>query len=488
MSNNSNKESEEKAAVGVVALIAICYFYKTILAVLKLLLVVGLIGAVIYAIYLLNKRTGFINSFFDRLANRISPTNVSNNGNLNSGLKEETSLTPPIQQPVVPPRDEVMEQLNELKVQVTVMQSENERLKVEQQESTRNAIIQVEKENKAAILNDIFGGNNNASIHTQYARSDEFEKQRVQDNLRKKHEELEIRELKQATAEHLFKQDVKIQEVRFETIQKIDNVRQEMLEGFLVIRKALMDVENKIMTLTMYFGEKFNQIEMAFFKEIATVKEDLYKFKADVSNQFADVRLQFGQEILRLDQQQVRIVEKVSSLHHTVKMFGSEMVQMRNEFDRGQIRAEELLSRASLSYEKQQLAIQSVSKDVNIGLQQMSLYKQDFANEVGSATLKLEKISTEQYFALKDVAYEKMGITMLRNEYDQRVTLEQTKMSNLIAEQRRVEERIQERISRGQEAFELKHQLHMTRENLQYSSNRFNLLQQEASVIRRQTK
>jgi hypothetical protein len=484
MSNNNNNNDNDKAGIGILALVAICYFYKTIVAVLKLLLVVGLIGAVIYAIYLLNKRTGFINSFFDRLANRISPTNVSNNGNLNSGLKEEASLTPPIQQPVVPPRDEVMEQLNELKVQVTVMQSENERLKVEQQESTRNAIIQVEKENKAAILNDIFGGNKNVSIHTQYARSDEFEKQRIQENLRKKHEELEIRELRQTTSEHLFKQDVKIHEHKAETQQ----MWMDTNTRFLVVEKGLMQVEQKLMTLTVYFGEKFNQLEMAFFKEIATVKEDLYKFKADVSNQFADVRLQFGQEILRLDQQQVRIVEKVGSLHHTVKMFGSEMVQMRNEFDRGQIRAEELLSRASLSYEKQQLAIQSVSKDVNIGLQQMSLYKQDFANEVGSATLKLEKISTEQYFALKDVAYEKMGITMLRNEYDQRVTLEQTKMSNLIAEQRRVEERIQERISRGQEAFELKHQLHMTRENLQYSSNRFNLLQQEASVIRRQTK
>ena len=160
---------------------------------------------------------------------------------------------------------------------------------------------------------------------------------------------------------------------------------------------------------------------------------------------------------------------------------------MRNEFDRGQIRAEELLSRANLSYEKQQLAIQSVSKDVNMGLQQIALYKQDFANEVGGATLKLEKISNDQYFALKDVAYEKMGITMLRNEYDQRVTLEQTKMNNLIAEQRRVEERIQERISHGQEAFDLKHQLHMSRENLQHSSNRFNLLQQEATVIRRQS-
>jgi hypothetical protein len=484
MSNQNNKEMDSNAAIGLAIIAVFCFFYKTIIAALKLMLLVGVVAAIIYGIYMLNKRTGFINTFFDRLANKVSKSNKPTHGNLHSGFQEEASLPPSMQQSVVPPRDEVVEQLNELKVQVTVMQSENERLKVEQQEATRNAVIQVEKENKAAILNDIFGGNNNVSIHTQYARSDEFEKQRIQENLRKKHEELEIRELRQSTSEHLFKQDVKIHEHKAETQQ----MWMDTNTRFLVVEKGLMQVEQKLMTLTVYFGEKFNQLEMAFFKEIATVKEDLYKFKADVSNQFADVRLQFGQEILRLDQQQVRIVEKVGSLHHTVKMFGSEMVQMRNEFDRGQIRAEELLSRASLSYEKQQLAIQSVSKDVNIGLQQMSLYKQDFANEVGSATLKLEKISTEQYFALKDVAYEKMGITMLRNEYDQRVTLEQTKMSNLIAEQRRVEERIQERISRGQEAFELKHQLHMTRENLQYSSNRFNLLQQEASVIRRQTK
>lgn len=485
MSTNSNNDND-KAGIGILALVAICYFYKTIIAVLKLLLVIGLVGAIIYALYMLNKRTRFINNLFDKVVDRVSKSSQPPTIQAKTEQPQENSVVMPVQEQSV--TNGVQTQISELKSLVLDMKSETERQRTENQVAVQNAVIQAEKESKAAVLTDIFGATNNVSINERYSRSDEFERQRYFEGLRKKQEELEIRELKHATAEQLFKQDVKIQEVKFETQLEVGKVRQEMNAGFLVLQKAIMDVDNKVMTLTVYMGEKFNQLEMAFFKEIATVKEDLYKFKADVSNQFADVRLQFGQEILRLDQQQVRIVEKVGSLHHTVKMFGSEMVQMRNEFDRGQIRAEELLSRASLSYEKQQLAIQSVSKDVNIGLQQMSLYKQDFANEVGSATLKLEKISTEQYFALKDVAYEKMGITMLRNEYDQRVTLEQTKMSNLIAEQRRVEERIQERISRGQESFELKHQLHMTRENLQYSSNRFNLLQQEASVIRRQTK
>ncbi len=486
MSNNNNNNNDDKAGLGILALVAICYFYKTIIAVLKLLLVIGLVAAIIYALYMLNKRTRFINNLFDKVVDRVSKSSQPSTIQAKTEQPQENSVVMPVQeQPVT---NEVHTQISELKSLVLDMKSETERQRTENQVAVQNAVIQAEKESKAAVLTDIFGATNNVSINERYSRSDEFERQRYFEGLRKKQEELEIRELKHATAEQLFKQDVKIQEVKFETQLEVGKVRQEMNAGFLVLQKAIMDVDNKVMTLTVYMGEKFNQLEIAFFKEIASVKEDLYKFKADVSNQFADVRLQFGQEVLRLDQQQVRIVERVGSLHNTVQLFGTEMIRLRNEFDRGQIRAEELLSKASLSYEKQQLAIQAVSKDVGMGLQQMSLYKQEFANEVGSSTLKLEQISTDQYYALKDIAYERMGVTALRNEYDQRVQLEQGKMNILIAEQRRIEERIQEKISRGQETMELKHQLHMSRENLTYSSNRNNLLQQEAAVIRRQTR
>lgn len=239
------------------------------------------------------------------------------------------------------------------------------------------------------------------------------------------------------------------------------------------------------MTLKSYCTEKFSQLELTFLNELNNVRETIGRLQVDVSKEFSNIKLQFGQEVLRLDQQQVRIIDKVQTLSHQVKSYGVELMSMRNEFERGAMKVENFLGKVELVHQKQQVAIQAISKEIDLNLQQMAVHKREFANEVGSSKLQLEQISNSQYLALKDMAFERIGINALRDEYQQRATLEQTKMQSLIAEKRNIEQRIQENISRGQQVDELKHRLYMTQENLQYTSNRANLMQQEAAVVRR---
>lgn len=483
MSNQNNSDSE-KAAIGLIVLVVIIIYFETFLVVLKVGLLLGALGFIIYVIHQLNRKTGFINALFDRFADK-----VSNKAKIipkeQVFLEEADDDFPHLNVPASETLNfEVIERMDKMESILTNVTLENERLREEKEQAEQNAILRVEKENKSAILNDIFGTpERSVPVNSQYSASDDYEKQRYQDNLRKREEELQFREFQQTANEKFFQQDMKIHENK----QEIHSLRIDMDGKFLLIQTALLDLKNQVITLTVYVDRKFNEMEISFYNEIALVKECLVNFKAEVSQKFSEVTLRFGQEILRLDQAQLKIIDRVGALQLEVKQCGIEMIQLRNLFDRGQIRAEEMLSRASILHEKSQLSMQAISKEVQLNLQQMAIHKQGFANEVGSATLKLERISQDQYLALKDVAYEKMGVNMLRQEFDQRVALEQGKLNNMLADKRRVEERIQERISRNQQVSDLKHQLHMAEEKIGHASQRMNLMQQEASIIRRQS-
>ncbi|WP_421795366.1 hypothetical protein [Haliscomenobacter sp.] len=483
MSNQNNSDSE-KAAIAVILWVVAIIYFKTFLILLKVTLLLGVVALVFYVIYQLNRKTGFINALFDRFADKVS-NKVKIIPKEQAFLEEADTSFPDLNVPASETLNfEVIERMDKMESILTNVTLENERLREEKEQAEQNAILRVEKENKSAILNDIFGTpERSVPVNSQYSASDDYEKQQFQDNLRKREEELQFREFQQTANEKFFQQDMKIHENK----QEIHGLRQDMDGKFLLIQRDLLDLKNDVITIRVYVDHKFNEMEISFHNDIALVKECLVNFKAEVSQKFSDITLRFGQEILRLDQAQLKIIDRVGMLQQAVKMNGIEMIQLRNLFDRGQIRAEEMLSRASILHEKSQLSMQAISKEVQLNLQQMAIHKQGFANEVGSATLKLERISQDQYLALKDVAYEKMGVNMLRQEFDQRVALEQGKLNNMLADKRRVEERIQERISRNQQVSDLTHQLHMAEEKIGHASQRMNLMQQEASIIRRQS-
>ncbi len=478
--NNSGDANSEKGCILVIGLIVFGFVAQAIIQLLHTLIIVAAIAGFGYIIYRLleyDKKTGNVTVFLERTfkvhewKKQAPKSDLPYNEESNAGL-------PPA------PQQEIIEQLNNLKSEVSDLHKENENLKTEHKQDIQQALVQIDRKNKENLLTDIFG---NSEV-TGYARSDEFEKQQFQQVVKKKEEELQLREIKHEVASHLFEQDKRILEYRYEAKDESAQLREEVRTGFTKVAETFLLVEKEMMTFKSYVVEKFSQLELNFFNELNNIRETIGRMQVDVSKQFSDIKVQFGREIVRLDQQQIRIVDKVQTLHNQVKSFGVEVMQIKNEAERYSIRAEDVLNRANIAYQKHQVAIQSISKDLDLNLQQMSLHKKEFANEVGSSKLQLERISQDQYLALKDIAYEKMGINILRDEYQQRATLEQTKMQNLLSEQKRIEERIQEKISRGQVVDDLKHQLHITQEDLKFTSNRASLIQQEAAAVRRQSK
>ncbi len=474
--NNSSDPAAEKGCVAIIGLVVICVVAQTIINLVVFVGIAGGIGFSLYRLYMYDKRTGHITAYLERVFRVKEWGKGSDQSDL--PYKESSGDLPNA------PNQEILQQLNNIEFEVTNLRKENENLKTEQKKDLEKALVQIDRKNKKNLLDDIF----KPSQTEGYARSDEFEKQQFQMEVKKKKEELEIRELKHEMSSQIFEQDKKLMEYRFEAKQDNLMLREEVRTGFIKVAETFRLVEKEMMTLQSYVAEKFSQLELNFLKEIGNIRQDMSRLQVSVAKEFSDVRLQFGKEVLRLDQQQVRIVDKVQTLHNQVKSFGVEMIKIKNDAERYSYRAEDMLKRADLAYQRHQVAIQSVSKDIDLNLKHMAMYKKDFALEVGTSKLQLERISQDQYLALKDISYEKMGINILRDEYQQRATLEQTKMQNLLAEQKRIEERIQEKISRGQLVDDLKHQLRMTQEDLRYTSNRANLMQQEFSAIRRHSK
>ncbi len=168
-----------------------------------------------------------------------------------------------------------------------------------------------------------------------------------------------------------------------------------------------------------------------------------------------------------------------------IKQFGYEVQQTKLEAQRFSLNGKEMLNRANLVSEKHKTEIMRASNELTTGLQQIALHKSDFANQVGKAKLMMDEVSNDQYLALKDMAYERIGINMLRQEHQQRSMVEQEKVNRLIAEKRHLSEKINLEIQNGKNVSHLEHQLQMNRENLNYAQNRASLMREEFSVMRR---
>ena len=104
---------------------------------------------------------------------------------------------------------------------------------------------------------------------------------------------------------------------------------------------------------------------------------------------------------------------------------------------------------------------------------------------LGQAKLMMDEISNDQYFALKDMAYERIGVNMLRQEHQQKEAFEEQRVQSLIREQRHLEEKIKMELSHGRSVESLNHQLYMKQENLWYANKKADLMRQEFAVMRR---
>ena len=486
MSTSQNKE-EDKGTVGCLMLALIVFGGGIIIQVLQTLMmfaIIGGIGFALYRLYVYDQRTGNLTAWAER------------NFNLNKEEEGEPHwLEQENEAKALPPASE--QQLLELRQKIELLEREKE----EQKLNTENAVQRAANEAvnryanqadynaKKDLLDSIYGDN---STSPQYTRSDEYEKQQFQKKIEQKEEELEVREFRQEVNERILGQDqniLGIQSEMREGFQETNNrflqMEYKMMQMQQEFQQGLMKVMETIHSLKAYFDERINRLEIHIERELANVREIISGLRVELKQDIANTKLQFGQEIMRIDKQQQQIVGKLAHYEAKMKGFTAEMAKMRHDAQRFAWEGQKVLERAHVLYQRHKVEMTQMGGQLDLNIQRIAVSKQEFANTVGRSRLMMDKITQDQYLALKDIGYERMGVEMLRQDYQQRQRNDELKLQSIQQDIRHTEQMIQEKLSRGEQVAGLNHQLTMSREKHAHTQQRLSLLREETSMMKR---
>lgn len=485
--NRNQINQEGQAVIGCGTLILLLFMLPLIVSFLKVLAVILVIGGIGLGVYKLNqfyknneKFAETINTIFD-----FSSGSYDNQYLIEQRSEEDfLELPPPTTDEtnlmMITKLEDIAKKLETLELAGLTQDEEiNKRIKNEIGKSIDKVRLQIEKENKKSLLHEIFG-----EVKTDYSRSEEFEKMQFQEEVKKKREGLEIREIKQEMSEHLLAQDKQI--FQFKTDVKDD--LNKVWDGFQLVHEKFMLLEKDLLTLKGYVSEKFTQLEVMFTKEISNIKELITTIRFELKEEISDTKLQFGQEVLRLDRQQLQIVDRLEQYGNKMQAFSNEIAKVKIDAEKFSIRGEKMLNMATTIYQRHKAEISKASNEFGVALQQMAIHKEGFANKVGKAKLKMDEISNRQYLALKEIALEKVGVNALRENYQNKLALGEERIRNLNKEQRSLKQQIQTQQAFGLKIQSIQHQLHMSQERERYASNQNNIIRQESALVNRLSK
>ena len=491
MSQHKQRTPEKERLEFAIILLLILYFVaSTLIMLIKFLLGVAAfvgLGIAIYRLYLYDKKTGNITAKMEE------HFNLTSSGSQNLALSQK--VDEPFEDgsfggnlsPIDSSSQTFIGDIQKEPVIKKIIQEVVEELKDTHQNDITDAIAkysdEIEIQKKKEALGNIYTGISEVG----YNESDTFEIQQHHKNIKKQKDELDIRAMRQEVSEELFDQKQIILEHKYETKDEFINVRYEMTEGFNQIKENLLLLTQDFMTFKTYVSEKFSALEMSFLKEMHNLKEMLIRLDTEFKQETADMKLRFGSEILRIDKQQLTIVDKMRTYESQVKKFGIEVIKIKMDAEKFSMRGQEMLAKADIAQQQHKVQVQQLSENINVSLEKMALKEQGFANKVGTAKLRMDEISNQQYLALKDMAYERIGINSLRDDYQNRVTLEQEKFDRLNDQKRHLLQQIRTEQAHGRETAGLQHQLTMTKQNLNSSQNHLSLVTQELGQVRRLT-
>lgn len=471
---NSNEKTEMFLTTIIIIVIGGIWFIPVFIQLLEVLMVVAVIGGVGfvgYKLYRYDQRTGNLTEFFERKFE------------LPSSREDKQYLN------LQPPEELLEDKIKLLSTQLRSLSEENLEMKMNQENQIKEALqvyaSDIRKQVNRETIDNIFGEDIGHSQNSGYNRSEEFEKQQFEERLKNRNKELDLREIRQEFSEGLFEQKKDLIEHKVETREQFLSVRQDMTAGFMQIQENLKLLAQGVMNLEVYVKEKFATLEISFMRELDGLKNLLGQMHTEFKQETSEMKLRFGQEFLRIDKQQLTIVDKMRDYESSVRAFGQEMVRIKMDAEKFSMRGEEMLAKAEIAHQQHKAHIQLLSKDVSTSLERMSLREMSFANTVGSAKNKMDEISNQQYLALKDMAHERIGINALREDYQNRVTLEQEKFNRLNDQQRFILQQIQTAKAHGKETAGLQHRLTMTQENLNHSQNQLGMYRQEMAQVRR---
>ncbi len=473
MSRNNN---DSDSAIGCISLIILGSILPQLIILLEVattFLMIGVPAYVIYRLYQYNTETGKLTMMFERTFKLDQAKRTIELPPSNETLLLSENATP---------NEQIQAQLTEIKNELDNLKGENEYLKENRNQDIQTAIeIYKEKQNLDStkkVLKNFFEDDTG-----DYVRSDEFEQQSHQKEVEKQKNELEIRGMKQEMRERLFESEKQTFENKVELKEELGSFKEEVRTEFTRVSDKLMQLEGSVITLRAYVDTRFSQMEVMFHKAIAEVKEMIGNLRVELKTEISDMKVAFSKEIVRLDRQQLKIISQMEKYEATIAKFTQDMRSIKIEAQKMAMRGEHMLNRANVVYQKHQAQMYRMSKDIEVGLKEISVSKKDFANTVGRAKLMMDKVANDQYLTLKDIAHEKVGVEMLRSDHSSRVKLENQRLQGLVKDKTNLEQKIRLNLNNYSKVQQLQHRLFMTKENLQHSQNRYNILNQEQSVF-----
>lgn len=468
MSNNSDSQAS-LGCLGIVGAIILIPMLIEFVQKVYPLAIVGIIG---YALYLLQRHDAET-KVFTRILNNLA----------DKSSKPSIRELPPADDHLALP--EAPSEIEDAKIialeqEIIELKSQKKSEKEELKEEMERLAMKVAKQKGREALETLYG---DVELTEGYNRSDEYEKIEFVQANRKKADELELRAIRQEVNEKAFEQDVKIHYFREEAKEDRFLIRAEMNEGFTLLKDKLMLVEKNVLSLESYMKEKLSALELSFFKELETLKGVVTNLRVELKQDIGETRLMLGNEILRVDRQQMKIVDNLRSYEHKIRSFGVEMRKIRVDAERFNMRGEHMLEKAQIAHQRHKADIKVVSNEISTSLEKIAVKEEGFANKVSSVWTRMDQVTEDNRMALKQAAIERMGTEYLRQDHQSNVNSEKVKMDAFLKEKNHLLQRIQSENAHSRSLASLNHKLHQTEENLTHSRNRHSLLRQEMAIF-----
>lgn len=296
----------------------------------------------------------------------------------------------------------------------------------------------------------------------KYNKANHFEKVKAEEEKRKKEQELAFREMQLEMREKLLEQDRKIDAQGMEFKKETMDIRQE-------VNILRLDHES----LKKYVESEFVKVYAKIDQEIANVTKNIEGLRVEVRQGFADMKLWVGQEINRIDNQQMKIVNALERYANQVQHYRKESEYIKKEANQMQRDAKFILQRADHQYKK----VQYEEKKL---LDTLKSYQGKMAVNFEKQKMLLDDISLKQHYALRDIGIGKMGVQVMQKELSTRATLERERISSAKRELQTIQNNIsRERsllkydLSNQKKISALEDKLKVTQDKLTYWKNIF---------------
>ncbi len=386
----------------------------------------------------------------------------------------------------------------------------------------------IKENNHKNILDNLFG-----DIANTLSNSDMFEKEEAERERRKRLEEVERREFKTEireqinehgktifeaksefkdfTSEHSVEHanekadyriaferlDAKIEKVKIETDIRFIKAESESEKRYIQLESGMQVLKSYVDNFGITINARIDKEIITVGQSIADLKIGIRESFMGVEKEFAVRDVRFKEEILKLNENQMKIVGYLETLKNQTENFKQ---QVQNEmsralieidrkgltFDQVRATASQLLEKTEILYRGIQVENGGLKNKLEASLGELELGKQSMFVELSKQKLVLEKATQDVYHTAKEVAYGKLDVELLHSEKQQRLNESQSQLNGTLQEIRMKEQEMKSFWANESTRNRLENQIGLLHERSQIEKSHLERRAEEAEfVVRR---